>query len=129
MDKAVQRTIEIRSLPEKKYIHTLDDQDVLLSQFFQKCDILFPWCSLYRKFYYWENEVKTIKSSTPRGQLIHKIRCYHNCISTYCKHKCDLRKKYGDVAEYYDVEGKFMGLAVYVRQGKYCTLPYDGYEK
>ena len=129
MDKAVQRTMEIRYLPEKSYINTLDDQQVQLTEFYDKCRMLHPWCTLYEKFYYWNKETKTITSSTPRGNVVHTIRCYHNCISTFCPHKCDPQKEHGDVAEYYDENGKFMGLSVYMREGKYCPLPYDGYRK
>ena len=53
----------------------------------------------------------------------------HNCLSTFCPESCDPRKTHGDVAEFYDQKGTFMGLAVYMGNGEYCSLPYDGYKK
>ena len=129
LDKAVDRILEIRSLPEKTHLHTLDNQMVLLKNFYDKCYYLFPQCCLCRKFYYWKSEIKEIISSTENGLVKHKIRCYHNCLSCFCKNLCDSKKTHGDVAEFYDSDGNFMGLAVYMGNGKYCSLPYDGYHK
>jgi hypothetical protein len=42
---------------------------------------------------------------------------------------CDPLKTHGDVAEFYDAEGNFMGIAVYMGKGKYCSLPYGGYQR
>ena len=39
------------------------------------------------------------------------------------------KKTHGDVTEFYDGNGKFMGLAVYMTDGQYCPIPYDGYKK
>jgi hypothetical protein len=33
------------------------------------------------------------------------------------------------VAEFYDSDGNFMGLSVYMGDGKYCPLKYDQYQK
>lgn len=129
LGEAVRRIIEIRSLPDMKYLYTLDGQHVLLAGFYAKCHSLFPQCCLFEKFYYWQNEIRTVVSNTENGAIKHKIRCYYNCLSTFCPKSCDPRKTHGDVAEFYDQSGKFMGLAVYMGVGKYCSLPYDGYKK
>ena len=50
VDKAFKRIREIESLPEMKYLDTLDGQTVLLDEFYTKCLLLFPKCSLYRNF-------------------------------------------------------------------------------
>ena len=131
LNKAFKRVKEIRSLPEMKSLHTLDGQNVLLDEFYARCQLLFPMCSscLYKKFYYWQSEIREVVSSSKNGLVKHKIRCYHNCISTFCPEKCDPRKTHGDVAEFYDQIGNFMGLAVHMGCGKYCSLPYDDYKK
>ena len=129
LNKAVERIEGIRSLPEMQYLHTLDNQYVLLNGFFTKCKYLFPQCCLFRKFYYWQSEIKEVVSHSKNGMIRHKIRCYYNCLSTCCPQICDSRKTHGDVSEFYDKKGNFMGLAVYMGDGKYCSLPYDGYSK
>lgn len=129
LDKAVLRINEIRCLPELKYLSTLDGKYVLLSNFYAKCEYLFPQCSLFRKFYYWRSEIKEVISVTDNGEVNHRIRCYHNCLSDFCAGRSDFGKTHGDVAEFYDGKGEFMGLAVYMGNGKYCSLPYDEYRK
>ena len=129
MEKAIERIIEIRSLPEKKYLHTLDGQNVLLDEFHSKCLTLYPKCNLFSKFYYWSSEIREITSRTSTGEKTHKIRCYNNCLSILCPESYDPQKAHGDVAEFYDGNGDFMGLAVYMGDGKYCSLPYNGYLK
>lgn len=129
LNQAVKRIKEIRSLPDKKYLNTLDGQRIQLNEFFNKCNHLFPQCCLFAKFYYWQSDVRQVFSNTQSGKIEHKIRCYHNCLSTYCPDSCNPRKTHGDVAEFYDQIGNFMGFAVYVGDGKYCPLPYDGYTK
>ena len=52
----------VRKLPQKQVLTTLDGQDVNLEEFFETCAQNWPHCALYSKFYYWKNEVKTIKS-------------------------------------------------------------------
>ena len=128
VDKAFKRIREIESLPEMKYLNTLDGHAVLLDEFYSKCLLLFPKCSLYRKFYYWQSEIREVASRTQKGLIKHKIRSYYNCISASCPESYDPRKTHGDVAEFYDRRGNFMGLAAYVKDGKYCLLPYDNYE-
>ena len=129
LDQAVRRIIEIRSLPELKILSTLDGQSVLLDEFYGKSLSLFPKCSLYTKFYYWQSEIREVVSNTENGMIKHKIKCYNNCLSTFCPNSCDPRKTHGDVAEFYDQVGKFMGIAVYMGNGKYCSLPFSGYKK
>ena len=128
INKAFNRIREIESLPEMKYLDTLDGQTVLLDEFYTKCLLFFPKCSLYRKFYYWQSEIREVASNTKNGQVKHRIRTYYNCISASCPERSDPRKTHGDVAEFYDQQGDFMGLAVYVKEGKYCSLPYDDYK-
>jgi hypothetical protein len=129
LDRAVERIEEIRSLSDMKYLHTLDGQNILLNEFYAKCLYLFPQCCLFAKFYYWQSEIREVVSNTKNGVIKHKIRCYHNCLSTFCPESCDPRKTHGDVSEFYDQRGNFVGLAVYMGDGKYCPLPYDGYKK
>lgn len=128
-DQAVNKIIEIRSLPEMQYLHTLDGQKVLLNEFYAKSLSLFPKCSLFAKFYYWQSEIREVVSDTENGMINHRIRCYYNCLTTYCPNSCDPRKTHGDAAEFYDQRGKFMGIAVYMGDGKYCSLPFGDYKK
>ena len=129
LDRAIERIKEIRSLPDMKYLYTLDRQYVLLSEFYDKCLYLYPQCCLFNKFYYWQSEIKKIVSFNKNGMIKHKIRCYYNFLSTLCPENRDPKKTHGDVAEFYDSNGSFMGLAVYMGEGKYCSLPYGGYRK
>ena len=126
---AVERIKEIRSLPEKKFLQTLDGQYVLLHEFHTKCLCLFPSCILFEKFYYWKSEIREVVSHTANGEIKHKIRYYRSCLSRLCPTFSDPHKTHGDVAEFYDQKGKFMGLAVYMGNGKYCSLPFSGYER
>jgi hypothetical protein len=129
MDRADRQIIKIRSFPDVQYLHTLDGQNVLLNEFYAKSLILFPQCLLYKKFYYWQSEIREVVSNTKNGNIRHLIRSYDNCRSTFCPEMRDPQKTHGDVAEFYDQNGKFMGLSVYMGGGKYCALPYDGYPK
>jgi hypothetical protein len=129
LDQAIERIKEIRSFPEIKYLSTLDGQSVLLNEFYSKCHHLFPQCSLFAKFYYWQSEIREVVSNAENGMIKHKIRCYNNCLSTFCQNSCDPRKTHGDVAEFYDQIGEFMGIAVYMGDGKYCSLPFKGYKR
>ena len=129
LDKAVNKIIEIRSLPEMQYLHTLDGQNVLLNEFYSKCYSLFPKCILFEKFYYWQSKIIEVESNSENGIIKHKIRCYYNCLSTFCPKSCDPRKTHGDVAEFYDHKGNFMGIAVYMGDGKYCSLPFSGFKR
>ena len=129
LDQAVKRMIQIRLLPEMEYLDTLDGQSVLLNEFHDKCLYLFPQCSLFTKFYYWGSEIRDVASNTENGVIKHRIKCYSDCISSFCPNRSDPKKTHGDVAEFYDQRGVFMGLAVYMGDGKYCPLPYSGYKK
>ena len=129
MDKAIEKIIEIRALPEKEYLKTLDGQNVSVQELNDKCFKLFPNCCLFEKFYYLPSEIREIASKTKRGVKKHKIRSYSNCLSVFCQEKHDLQKTHGDIAEFYDEKGHFMGLSVYMGEGKYCPLPYDGYQE
>ena len=129
IDRADKRIIEIRSLPALQYLQTLDGQSVLLNEFYYKSLIHFPRCLLYKKFYYWKSEIKEVVSKTKNGKIKHKIRCYNNCRSALCPEMSDPLKTHGDVAEFYDPDGNFVGLGVYMGSGKYCALPYGGYNK
>ena len=128
LDQTIKKIIEIRSHPERKYLHTLDGQKILLNEFYCKCRSLFPQCCLFEKFYYWQSEIIEVLSRTEKGTIKHKIRCYHNYLSIFCPNSCDPRKTHGDVAEFYDEKGEFMGIAVYIGDGKYCSLPFSGYK-
>jgi hypothetical protein len=55
---AVKRMKKIISLPDSKYLHTLDGQNVLLNEFHDKCLHLWPYCSLFKKFNYWQGEIR-----------------------------------------------------------------------
>ena len=129
MQKAIERIIAIRSLPEKEYLHTLDGQIVVLNEFYIKCSKLFPQCNLFEKFYHLPSDIREITSKSKKGMITHKIRCYSNCLSAFCPENKDPKKIHGDVAEFYDGNGEFIGLSVYMGDGKYCPLRYDGYQK
>ena len=129
MDRAIERIIEIRVLPEKAYLKTLDGREVALHEFNVSCCKLYPKCNLFDKFYYWPSEIRQVISRSKNGMITHKIRCYHNCLSVFCSDKLDPKKIHGDIAEFYDEQGNFMGLSVYMGDGKYCPLPYSGYGK
>lgn len=128
VDAAAVRTNAIKALPVKAHIKTLDGKIVSLKQFFAACHVMFPWCGMFEKFYYWENEIREVVSDSLNGRVKHKIRCYYNCLSTICPQICDPLKTHGDIAEFYDVEGNFMGIAVYMGNGKYFSLPYGDYQ-
>lgn len=125
--RVVEQAHNLRSRPAKQSLRTLDGQDVALEPFYARCRAMHPWCCLYDKFYYWENDVKSIISQTPHGAVAHKIRIYHNGLSTHCPQMSDPQKTHGDVAEFYDAQGVFMGLAVYMGDGEYCPLPHHRY--
>ena len=123
-----QVTRRIRQAPEKEYLHTLDGQEVRLQDFFNQCRDSAPDCILFAKFYHWENEVKSVVSRTDSGRPIeHRIRAYYNPLSICRPQKIHPGRTHGDVAEFYDAGGQFMGLAVYMGQGKYFLLNYKGY--
>jgi hypothetical protein len=127
-DECIDRLAEqIESKPMQTHLETLDGQKVILSDFFQLCLSHSPPCSLPDKFYYWKNEVKSITSETPDGPVSHKIRIYYNYLSTCRPDLSDPQKTHGDIAEFYNKYGEFMGLAIYVGDGLYWPLPYSKY--
>jgi len=112
-----------------KFIETLDGQSVFLNEFYDKSHYLWPHCSLFKKFYYWQSEIREVVSNSESGPIKHKIRCYNDCFSSFCSDRYDPRKTHGDVAEFYNQRGNFMGIAVYMGDGKYCSLPFSGFKK
>jgi hypothetical protein len=54
---------------------------------------------------------------------------YLNPLSTCHPDRVNPGRIYGDVAEFYDDDGEFMGLAVYLGQGIYFPIPYSAYSK
>ncbi|MGD9366898.1 MAG: hypothetical protein PVH87_14445 [Desulfobacteraceae bacterium] len=118
---------QMKNAPKKHYLLTMDGQKVPLDQFFLKCHVHMPVCSLPEKFYHWKNEVKTVTSKTEHGKVTHKVRIYYNYLSTCKPDQIDPEKTHGDIAEFYDAKGEFMGLAVYAGNGLYFPLPYDNY--
>ena len=116
----------IEGLPAWDCLPTLDGQCVPLRPFFDACAALWPDCVLYVKFYHWESEVAETVSPTPRGPVSHRVRMYHNILHGCDPDYRDARRTHGDVAEFYDAAGRFMGLAVYMGQGVYCPLPAVG---
>ncbi len=113
--------------PTLDYLATLDRQHVDLKEFFQLCRAHMPVCSLPQKFYHWKHEVKIVRSKTEKGSVVHKVRIYFNYLSTCDPASMDARKTHGDIAEFYDADGEFMGLAVYAGDGFYFPLPYSKY--
>ncbi|MDJ0857144.1 MAG: hypothetical protein QNI89_00115 [Desulfobacterales bacterium] len=113
----------IEGMPARDCLPTLDGQCVPLRPFFEACSALWPDCVLYAKFYHWETEVAEIVSPTPRGPVSHRVRMYHNILHACDPGYRDDLRTHGDVAEFYDEVGRFMGLAVYMGQGVYCPLP------
>lgn len=105
---------------------TLDGQCVSLKRFYDACSALWPDCVLYEKFYLWDSEVTEIVSYPRRGPVSHRVRMYHNILHTCRPDHHDVQRTHGDVAEFYDEVGRFMGLAVYMGQGVYCPLPLPG---
>ena len=122
--------LKIRARPAKKYLHTLDEQDVLIDNFLQQCENLWPECVLYSKFYYWKNEVLVVETRSESGTAKHYIRAYYNPLSVCKPEKVHVERTIGDVAEIYDSEMRFKGLSVYMGYGIYIDLPHkDDQEK
>lgn len=117
----------LREAPEWVCLPTLDGQCVGLATIFAQCARRWPDCVLYDKFYLWESEVKTITSRSTQGPVSHQVRIYHSILYTCDPAATDPGRTHGDVAEFYDPAGRFMGLAVYMGQGLYCPLPHWNY--
>lgn len=119
--------VDIRSQPAQSHLETLDGQQVPLSEFYGLSQIVSPLCVLPEKFYHWRSEIRMVQSKTPRGTVSHKIRVYFNYLSTCRPDVVDPVKTHGDIAEFYNEKGEFMGLGVYAGEGLYCPLPYSKY--
>jgi hypothetical protein len=119
---------KLEGLPEKLTLTTLDGQQVELQEFFETCSQNWPRCALYPKFYYWNSEIRYIESKSETGIVKHKVRLYYNIVSTCQPEKVNPGRTHGDVAEFYDENGVFMGLAVYMGNGMYCPLPHSKYK-
>ena len=117
----------LNQTPDWDCLPTLDGQCVNLAAIFGQCARWWPDCVLYDKFYLWESEVKTITSRSSHGPVSHQVRLYHNILHTCDPTVVDPGRTHGDVAEFYDPAGRFMGLAVYMGQGLYCPLPHLDY--
>jgi len=117
----------LRAAPDWDCLPTLDGQCVSLEPIFAQCALRWPDCVLYDKFYLWESEVKTVTSRSTQGPVAHQVRIYHNILFTCDPKAADPGRTHGDVAEFYDPAGRFMGLAVYMGQGLYCPLPHRNY--
>jgi len=117
----------LREAPDWDCLPTLDGQCVDLAAIFAQCARRWPDCVLYDKFYLWESEVKAFISKSSGGPVSHQVRIYHNILSTCDPAATDPGRTHGDVAEFYDSAGRFMGLAVYMGQGLYCPLPHWDY--
>jgi hypothetical protein len=121
--------LRVEESPELEAIRTLDRQTVALAEFFDACDRVQPRCILYRKFYHWPHETRTVVSPAEKGNISHGIRAYLNPQSVCHPERSHPGARYGDVAEFYDAAGEFMGLAVHMGQGRYYPLPWSGYSK
>jgi hypothetical protein len=117
----------IREAPEKEYLQTLDGQEIRLQEFFSQCRDRAPECVLFEKFYHWDNEIRQEVSRSDKGTVEHRIRAYYNPLSICQPQRVHPGRTHGDVAEFYDTGGRFMGLAVYMGQGRYFLLHYSGY--
>ena len=117
----------IREAPDKEYLQTLDGHKVRLQEFFSQCRDQAPDCVLFEKFYHWDNEIRQVESRSNGGPVEHRIRAYYNPLSICEPKRVQPGRTHGDVAEFYDTAGRFMGLAVYMGQGKYYLLYYSGY--
>jgi hypothetical protein len=124
MAEIVEKT---RRAPAKKWITTLDGQQVEVREFIDLCHRYQPDCILYEKFYHWQRETKTVVSEGADGAVSHLIRVYLNPLSVCFPAKVDSGRTHGDVVEFYDEKGAFMGLAVYMGLGRYFPIPYSGY--
>jgi len=117
----------IEAMPGGSVTLTLDGQIVDLEEFFDRCDRNNPKCALYRKFHFWPNKVIMIESPSKAGIVRHRIRAYYSPSSICYPERVNPSRIYGDVAEFYDAHGEFMGIAVYMGEGNYYPLPFSRY--
>jgi len=122
-----QLAAKTKSKPKHTHLTTLDGQKINLDSFTKLCLSHSPPCSLPDKFYYWKHEVKWVTSTSSSGPVKHKIRLYYNHLSTCQPGLSDPQKAYGDIAEFYDKHGEFMGMGIYMGKGLYFPLPYFKY--
>ena len=126
VDKCYRETsLRIQQKPPLDCLETLDDRCVPLQPFYDMCNAHWPDCVLFQKFYYWDSQVMEVVSQSPSGPVPHKIRAYFNLASTCNPEFNDPGRIHGDVAEFYDEQDRFMGLAVYMGQGLYVPLPFQ----
>ena len=118
--------LKVRDMPAKKILHTLDGQQVQIDDFLLRCEIMWPECCVYEKFYHWKREVLTVGSQTEGGTRVHYIRAYYNPLSVCKPDKVHPGRTLGDVAETYDSDMRFTGLSIYMGNGLYVHLPYHG---
>jgi hypothetical protein len=121
-DCMVEIAFRVRAKSEKKYLHTLDGQDVRIDDFLHQCEMQWPECCLYEKFYHWKNEVLTVETKSERDTTKQWIRAYYNPFSVCHPEKVHPERVLGDVAEIYDSEMNFTGLSVYMGDGIYIHL-------
>ena len=120
---------KIQNAPLKQFITTLDGQHVDVQAMVDFCNQQWPECILYEKFYHWKSETKSMSSRTTSGMTNHSIRIYYNPMSVCYPSQVHPGRTHGDVAEFYDGEGKFMGIAVYMGKGQYFPIPYPAYHR
>jgi hypothetical protein len=123
LDSEIQR---IRNAPATARLTTLDGRQVPLADLFDRCSRMFPFCVLAETFPHWRREVRQVESRTPGGTVRHPVRIYHNPVSVCSPAASDPGRTLGDVAEIYDPQGGFLGLAVYMGDGQYAPLPVTG---
>lgn len=127
IDRLVQQVEAAESIDA---ISALDGQRIDLNEFFEACDRYGPpVCVLFEKFYHWPCEILTTASISRRGCVAHTIRAYYNPSSVCLPESVHPLRDYGDVAEFYDSNGEFMGIVVYMGEGLYFPLSFSGYSK
>ena len=129
VDRCIRETSRaIQAQPARDCLETLDGRCVPLQPFMDRCAALWPDCVLFPKFYHWPSRVEERVSPTPAGPVRHQIRSYSNLRSACDPAYVDPGRTHGDVVEFYDAQGRFMGLAVYMGNGLYTPLPYEEQE-
>lgn len=125
---------EVDSKPEKSYIIGLNGEKIGLELYrsYSKVDIL---AIMPDRFYYWENEIREVEDRNSDGRIVeHKIRIYWNfCSSCGCpgefNTKNDPQAKFGDFAEIYDENDRFMGFVSYTGEGQYAIMSNPFYRQ
>jgi len=123
-------TTQVEEANRSAFLYTLDGQKIILQEFYNACDQFGPpKCVLFYKFYCWKSEIKKTTSLSHNGLISHTIRVYYDPASVCFPEMANPLRIYGDVAEFYDACGEFMGLAVYMGNGEYFPLKFSGYSK